>query len=181
MPKTMIAGHLLHPILNKIPATLIPLGLLLDAAHRSTRDPRYADAAFYSLAGGLVGGLAAGAAGARDYQSIADDTPAKSDATVHGILNGTALAFTAANLAKRVSTPHHAPRSMALSVLGAAAVLGSAWLGYRMLGSPGMPVPAIKPPAGALPNEERYDHTVLDVDQYAASGETEQAYRAPAQ
>ena len=178
MSATMIAGHMLHPILNKIPATLIPLGFLLDAAHRATGDARYADAAFYSLAGGLAGGVAAGAAGARDYRSIADDTPAKSDATVHGLMNGTALAFTAANLARRVSTPHHAPRSLALSTLGAVTVLGAAWLGMRMLGSPGMPVPAIKPPADALPNEERYDHTVLDVDQYAGSAGTGQEHPA---
>jgi uncharacterized membrane protein len=169
MPKTMIAGRLLHPMLNKAPATLIPLGLALDLLHRATGDQRYADAAFYSLAGGLAGGIAAGLAGARDYDTIPEDTQAKSDATKHGMLNATALAATAANLAKRRATPHHAPESLALSIVGAVAVLGAVRLGRRMLGDPGMPVDVIKPPAGALPNEERFDHSVLDVDQYVAT------------
>jgi uncharacterized membrane protein len=101
MPKSTLAGHPLHPMLIVAPAALIPFGFILDAMARSTDNDDYANAAYYSLAGGLIGGIAAGVAGAMDYMAIESETDVKRTANVHAMLNGGALALTAANVALR--------------------------------------------------------------------------------
>ena len=65
MPKTTFAGHALHPQLIVLPAGLLPFSAVLDAMSLATGKREYSDAAYYTLAGGFVGGLAAGAAGVR--------------------------------------------------------------------------------------------------------------------
>ena len=70
MPKLTFAGHPLHPMLIVMPAALLPFGFALDVLHHATDDDDYANAAYYSLTGALVGGLAAGVAGAMDYLTI---------------------------------------------------------------------------------------------------------------
>src|SRR4051794_41905893 len=87
MPKSTFAGHPLHPMLIVAPAALLPFGFILDAMHRSTDNPDYANAAYYSLAGGLIGGLAAGVAGALDYMTIDSKTHVKRTANPHPMLN----------------------------------------------------------------------------------------------
>jgi uncharacterized membrane protein len=133
MPAPKLADHPLHPVLVAAPAALLPLGLVLDALYRATDDDRYANAAYYSLAGGLIGGIAAGVAGAIDYLTIEPDTDVKRTANTHALINGGVLAATAANLALRRNGDHHAGGSVALSALAAIGVLASGWFGARMV------------------------------------------------
>ena len=63
MPLTTFAGHPLHPQLITMPAGLLPFSLVLDLLHLKTGRRSYADAAYYTMIGGLAGGVAAGAAG----------------------------------------------------------------------------------------------------------------------
>src|SRR5690349_20366816 len=101
MPISTFAGHPLHPMLIVAPAALIPFGFILDAMHRSTKKDSYANAAYYSLTGGLVGGVAAATAGIMDYLTIEPQTDVKRTANVHAMLNSGALALTTANLLMR--------------------------------------------------------------------------------
>src|SRR5919206_2000479 len=101
MPRTTFAGHPLHPQLITMPAGLLPFSLILDLLYLKTGRHSYAEAAYYTMVGGLVGGLAAGAAGAADYFTIAPEDKAKRTADTHATLNLGLLALTGLNLALR--------------------------------------------------------------------------------
>ena len=174
MPKSTIAGHPLHPMLIVAPAALIPFGFILDAMHRATDNDDYANAAFYSLTGGLIGGLAAGVAGAMDYLEIDNETEVKQTANVHAMLNGGALAVTAANLALRRNGYKHTGGSLALSAIAAIGVVVSGWFGGRMVYEQGMRVKGVSPvehapEAKMLPGDERVENALHDVERYAPS------------
>ena len=77
MPQVTLGGHPLHPQMIVMPAGLLPFSLLLDLLYAVTRRQSFADASYYTMMGGFVGGLAAGAAGAADYGTIPEDHPAK--------------------------------------------------------------------------------------------------------
>jgi uncharacterized membrane protein len=170
MPKLTLAGHPLHPMLIVAPAALIPFGFILDALHRASDDDDYANAAYYSLTGGLIGGVAAGVAGAMDYLTIEPQTDVKRTANVHALLNGGALALTAANVAMRRKGYRHTGGSLALSALAAVGVLVSGWFGGRMVYEQGMRVKGVSPIERAdelsiLPADERVAHALQQVEQ----------------
>ncbi len=60
MPQVTLMGHPLHPQLIVMPAALLPFSLILDVLHAGTRDQSYADAAYYTMMGGFLGGIGAG-------------------------------------------------------------------------------------------------------------------------
>jgi uncharacterized membrane protein len=173
MPKSTFAGHPLHPMLIVAPAALIPFGFVLDAMHRASGKASYADAAYYSLVGGVAGGLAAGAAGAMDYLAIRPDTEVKRTANVHAMLNIGALALTAANVAARRKDRHHRGGSLAMSALAAAGVLVSGWFGGRLVYEQGMRVEGVDPVADAgelkLPGDEALQRAMLKEERLAPS------------
>lgn len=165
MPKATVAGHPLHPMLIVAPAALIPFGFLLDTMYRATGRKSYSSAAYYSLMGGLVGGLAAGAAGAMDYLTIPSETHVKRTANVHAAINGGALVLTAANVLQRRDEPDHENGSLLLSALAAAGVLVSSWFGAELVYRQGVRVEGISPvqhaPDLKLPGDEAI-HDALD-------------------
>jgi uncharacterized membrane protein len=174
MPKSTLAGHPLHPMLIVAPAALIPFGFILDAMHRATGDDDYATASYYSLAGGLIGGLAAGVAGAMDYMTIERETDVKRTANIHALLNTSALALTAANVAMRKDTRSHRGGSLAMSALAAAGVLVSGWFGGRLVYEQGMRVKGVSPvqdaPELKVAGDERMEHAMLAAEKYVPSG-----------
>jgi uncharacterized membrane protein len=101
MPQITLTGHPLHPQLIVMPAGLLPFSLLLDVFHIKTRDQSFADAAYYTMMAGFVGGIAAGAAGAADYGTIPGDSQAKQIGRLHGLMNVGLLALTGLNLLMR--------------------------------------------------------------------------------
>jgi uncharacterized membrane protein len=174
MPKSTVAGHPLHPMLIVAPAALLPFGFILDAMHRATDNDDYANAAYYSLTGGLLGGLAAGVAGAMDYLTIESETEVKRTANVHAMLNGAVLAATAANLAMRREGYKHTGGSLALSALAALGVVVSGWFGGRMVYEQGMRVRGVSPVQDApdmkmLPGDEGVEHAMQRVEEYVPS------------
>lgn len=174
MPKATLAGHPLHPMLIVAPAALIPFGFLLDAMYRATGKESYADAAYYSLMGGMVGGLAAGAAGAMDYLTIKPDTEIKQTANLHAGLNGGALALTAVNLIARRNKPNHCGGSLALSALSTLGVMVSGWFGAHMVYEQGMRVKGVDPvehePEAKLPVDETVHHALEKMEKFMPAG-----------
>lgn len=170
MPKSTVAGHPLHPMLIVAPAALIPFAFILDALHRSTDNDDYANAAYYSLAGGLIGGIAAGVAGAMDYATIEPETEVKRTANVHALLNGGALALTAANVALRRNEYKHTGGSLALSALATLGVVVSGWFGARMVYEQGVRVKGVSPIEGAneakLPGDARVHQALQQVEDF---------------
>lgn len=174
MPKSTLAGHPLHPMLVVAPAALLPFGFILDAMHNATDNDDYAKAAYYSLTGALVGGAAAAVAGAMDYLAIERDTDVKRTANLHAMLNGGAMAVTAANVLIRRNKPSHAGGSLALSALAALGVIVSGWFGGRLVYEQGMRVRGVSPvqydrEAELLPAPEKIEHAMLDVEKHVPS------------
>jgi uncharacterized membrane protein len=176
MPKSTLAGHPLHPMLIVAPAALIPFGFILDAMARSTDNDDYANAAYLSLTGGLIGGIAAGVAGAMDYMAIESETDVKRTANVHAILNSGALALTAANVALRRNEYKHGGTgaTLAMGAIAALGVLVSGWFGGKMVYEQGMRVKGVSPVQDdpdikVLPADERVEQAMHKVEHYVPS------------
>ena len=156
MPYTTFTGHPLHPQMIVAPAGLLPFSLVLDLLYLQSGNRSYADAAYYAMVGGWVGGVAAGAAGAADYSAIPADDPVKSIGRFHGLLNVSLLGLTGLNLLLRRGR-RRSPRGLPLllSLIGNAGLFVSAWHGGHLVYEHGMrvkrvrgprPVPEIKSP-----------------------------------
>jgi uncharacterized membrane protein len=164
MPYTTFTGHPLHPQLITMPAGLLPFSLLLDILYLKTGRHSYAEAAYYTMVGGFVGGLAAGAAGAADYLTIPSDAPAKKTADTHAAMNIGLLALTGLNLCLRSGRRKSGPGPALLSLVGNLGLFVSAWLGGHLVYEHGMRVR----PAGAsehepelkLPGDERIEAAI---------------------
>lgn len=174
MPKSTLAGHPPHPMLIVAPAALIPFGFVLDAMYRSTGRESYSNAAYYSLMGGFVGGLEAGAAGAMDYLTIESGTEVKRTANVHAMSNSGALALTAVNSIGRRNKRDHQGCSLALSAISAISaicalgVMVSGWFGGRLVYEQGMRVGGVSPAEVAselkLPMDDSMQQAMLTTE-----------------
>jgi uncharacterized membrane protein len=140
MPRTTFAGHPLHPQLITMPAGLLPFSLLLDILYLKTGRHSYAEAAYYTMVGGFVGGLAAGAAGAADYLTIPPDAPAKRTADTHAAMNIGLLALTGLNLCLRSGRRKSGTGPALLSLVGNLGLFVSAWYGGHLVYEHGMRV-----------------------------------------
>ena len=170
MNKITIAGQPLHSILGAAPAVLIPFGFILDAMHSATGDEDYAKASYLSMGAGIVGGLAAGAAGVADYVADKPQAESKREGQLHAALTGAALLVGAANLVLRRSGAHARGGSLALSALSAAGVLASEYLGKRMGSEAGASGEHAEAGVHARQDDVRIDHSVTDVEQYVVAG-----------
>ena len=166
MNKITIAGQPLHSILSAAPAVLIPFGFILDAMHSATGDDDYAKASYLSMGAGIVGGLAASAAGVADYVADKPQGEARREGQLHAALTGAALLVGAANLVLRRQGSHARGGSLALTALSAAGVLASEYLSKQMSGS------SEHAEAGVHADQAdvRIDHSAPDVEQYVAAG-----------
>jgi uncharacterized membrane protein len=164
MPYTTFTGHPLHPQLITMPAGLLPFSLLLDILYLKTGRHSYAEAAYYTMVGGFVGGLAAGAAGAADYLTIPPESPAKKTADTHAAMNLGLLALTGLNLCLRSGRRKSGAGPALLSLVGNLGLFVSAWLGGHLVYEHGMRVR----PAGSseheaerkLPGDERIEAAI---------------------
>lgn len=160
MPKATLAGHPLHPQLIVAPAGLLPFSLVMDAMNLATGEKSYADAAYYSMVGGFVGGMAAGAAGAADYFTIPPDSHTKRIANLHAVLNIGLLGLTGVNLLLRRKRKARVGTLPALlSLVGNAGVLVSSWYGGHLVYDHGLRVKGVSEVSDApelkLPGDEK--------------------------
>ena len=146
MPKSTLAGHPLHPQLIGAPTALLPFSLIMDVAHAVTGNETYAEVAYHSMLGGVVGGVAAAAAGAADYFEIPAGSHTKRIANLHASLNLGLLGLYGLNLfMRRTRKPPTGTLPMTLSALGAAGLTASAWYGGHLVYEHGMRVKGVSP------------------------------------
>jgi uncharacterized membrane protein len=159
MPQVTLMGHPLHPQLIVLPAGLLPFSLVLDAMHAATRDQSYADAAYYTMLGGFLGGIAAGAAGAADYGTVPRDSKARQIGRLHGVMNVGLLAMTGLNLLMRRKRRSAGALPMLLSLVTTAGLTVSAWYGGHLVYHHGLRVRGTRlagsPEDARLPGDER--------------------------
>lgn len=162
MPRTTFAGHPLHPQLVEFPLGLLPFSCLMDILHYATGNESYATTAYHTMAGGVVGSLAAGATGAADYFTIPSDSQSKKVANLHGLLNLGLVGLYGLNLfLRRGRRPHTGPAPLLLSLLGTAGLVVSAWYGGELVYKLGMRVePVMEGDQSAewkLPNDRKLE------------------------
>ena len=159
MPQVTLMGHPLHLQLIVMPAGLLPFSLILDAMHAGTRDQSYADAAYYTMMGGFVGGIGAALAGTADYDTIPSNSKAKHIGRLHGVMNVGLLALTGLNLLMRRRRRSAGTLPMMLSLITTAGLTVSAWYGGHLVYHHGMRVRgtdlAGSPEDARLPGDHR--------------------------
>jgi uncharacterized membrane protein len=174
MPLTTFAGHPLHPQLVEFPLGLLPFSFAMDLMHLTTGDQSYADAAYYSMAGGMLGGLAAGATGFADYLTIPDNTHSKKTANVHATLNLGIMGMYGLNLFLRKGRRSPGVVPTLLSALGTLGLVASAWYGGELVYELGMRVKPLmegeeKTPELKLPGDNRLEQAFKSLEKRVTS------------
>ena len=138
MPRLSVLGHPVHPILQAIPAAVLPASTTFDALAYLTAQEGLSKAGHYSLIFGLLGGVGAGATGILDYYEI-ENRPVRRLALYHGLSNTALMASYVASFLHRKD--HKADgRALLLSGLGAVLIGLSGYLGGELVYTHGVRV-----------------------------------------
>ena len=135
--KAAIGSHPNHPALVPIPIGSFFLALVGDVMHAAIpNDPFWYDLSFAAIGVGLISGVVAAAAGAIDYIGVKMSSAAFRLATVHAILNASALALYAISFILRRSraaeTGPSWPPAIGLEVTGFVLLGVSGWIGGKL-------------------------------------------------
>jgi uncharacterized membrane protein len=127
-----IAKHPIHPMLVPIPIGLWLFSLVCDLIYRfGGGGADWQTVAFYTMAGGIIGGLLAALPGLIDMMSL----PArpKRTAIIHMSLNLTIVALYVVNIFVRATNPENLELALILSIVAVALLAVSGWLGGKMV------------------------------------------------
>jgi uncharacterized membrane protein len=133
-----IGGHPIHPMLIPFPFALWTFSLIADLIYYfGTNDYVWETVAFYTLAGGIAGGVLAAVPGIIDYFSIEDKKVSRIGAW-HARLNVLALLLFAGSFYLRTGRGSRIVDGsltipVLLSLLGVALISASGWLGGEMV------------------------------------------------
>jgi uncharacterized membrane protein len=134
--KLKLLGHPVHPMLIVFPLGLLSTAVIFDLLYLATGNGDLAIFAFWAIAAGVVGGLAAAVFGFGDWLAIPGGTRAKRLGLVHGIGNVAVTALFALSWLLRTGDPTYLPDNplpLILGVAGALIALFTAWLGAEMV------------------------------------------------
>jgi uncharacterized membrane protein len=153
--RVRIGGHPIHPMIVPFPIALWIFSLVCDIVFKmGWGGTAWSDAAFYSMAGGIIGALGAAVPGFIDYLGITYP-PTKRIATWHLVLNLGLVALFAFNLWIRTKTTPGAVGPIILSFIGVALLGASGWLGGTLVYVHGVAVSSAPeiPPETTVSNE----------------------------
>ncbi|HVW31432.1 MAG TPA: DUF2231 domain-containing protein [Acidimicrobiia bacterium] len=130
-------GHPFHPILVTIPIGAWVTGFVFDLISRGSDEPYvYTRGAWWLIAIGIIGALAAATVGFLDLLAIPAGTPARRTGLLHMGLNLAVVALEAIALAARSGRLHDpAGTGIGLIILAAVALVllaASGWLGGKL-------------------------------------------------
>jgi uncharacterized membrane protein len=131
-------GHPLHPILVHIPMAMWPGALIFDLLSQwGIGGNAVVRLSFYAIVFGLIASLLAVPTGVVDWSGVKKEKPAWKIGLYHMILNLLVAAIFAINLGLRAQTYREATQvagtPLLLSIGGTALLVGSAYLGGRMV------------------------------------------------
>lgn len=140
--RAKLFGHPIHPMLIVIPLGLFIFSVICDILYFSTGGEAFSRAAFYNIAGGIIGGLLAALFGLIDYVAIPTATRAKRVGTWHLFGNlGVILLFSFSWIIRNSSGAGATP-ILAFGISVVALLLGAitAWLGGELVNRLGVGV-----------------------------------------
>ena len=131
-----VARHPIHPMLVVFPIGLFVAAMVFDIVAATTGNPVWRVVAFWDIAAGIVGGLAAAVPGLVDYVSL--NGRARRIATWHMLLNVVTIALFVVNWLLRTTwgaqwIPPGSNLPMLLSILGVLLLGVSGWLGGHLV------------------------------------------------
>jgi uncharacterized membrane protein len=136
--KAQILGHPIHPMLVVFPLGLFITSLVFDIIGVARNDGFWHKAAYVMIWAGLIGGLAAAIPGFVDYfTAIPGQAEVREDATIHWILNVSAMLIFAVGLVVRRRASSDRTRApgaaLVLSTAAVLVLLTSGWIGGEMV------------------------------------------------
>ena len=133
--RARLLGHAIHPMLIVFPLGLLVMSLIFDIIQMVTGNAELSIAAYWAIAGGIVGGLAAAVFGLIDWLAIPGGTRAKGIGLWHGVGNVVVVAIFAVSWWLRSGSVGYVPDMVAFSLslvaVGIGAVTG--WLGGELV------------------------------------------------
>jgi uncharacterized membrane protein len=132
--RAKLLGHPIHQMLIPFPLGLLTTAIIFDVVRMITGNPLWSTIAFWLIAAGIIGGLAAAIFGLIDWTGIPSGTRAKRIGTVHGLGNVLLVVLFAASWLVRRDDPAQ-PETLAivLSLAGGALSLVTGWLGGELV------------------------------------------------
>jgi uncharacterized membrane protein len=132
--KAKLFGHAVHPILIVFPLGLLATAVVFDLISTLTGAGRWSEIAYWMIAAGIIGGLAAALFGWIDWFAIPAGTRAKSIGLTHGLGNMVVVGLFVVSWLLRRDAPA-APETLAyvLSFVGAGLALLAGWLGGELV------------------------------------------------
>lgn len=132
--RAKLFGHAVHPILIPFPLGLLATSVVFDILHLVRGKGPWSYIAFWNIAAGVIGGLAAAVFGLIDWLAIPSGTRAKVVGLWHGAGNVVVvMLFSLSWLLRRSDPerPHSTP--IILSVAGATLAAVTGWLGGELV------------------------------------------------
>ncbi len=132
--KAKVFGHSVHPMLVVFPLGLFATSFLFDLVRLAGGGEGLSTAAFYMIAAGIIGGLAAAVFGLVDFLAIPAGTRAKTIGAFHGVANVLIVGLFIASWGIRYGD-HTAALGGAILLSGLAVLLAlvSGWLGGELV------------------------------------------------
>jgi uncharacterized membrane protein len=128
-----LLGHPIHPMLIPYPLALLSSAAVFDVIGLLTGEGAFHTVAFWTIAGGILVGLAAALFGLLDYLKIPGGTRAKSVGLTHGLGNLVVVILFAASWWLRLgSLENPGLLPIVLAVVGAGLVAVTGWLGGEL-------------------------------------------------
>jgi uncharacterized membrane protein len=132
--RAKVLGHAVHQMLIPYPLALLTTAIIFDVIHRMTDNPLWATIAFWMIAAGIIGGLAAALFGVIDWTGIPRATRAKRIGVLHGTGNVIMVALFAVSwLLRRADPGDPSTVAIATSLVGGGLSLYTAWLGGELV------------------------------------------------
>ena len=132
--RVKLFGHAIHPMLIPFPLGLLVTSVIFDVIYRLTGNGQWAMVAFWMIAAGVIGGLAAAVFGFIDWLAIPSGTRAKAVGLWHGLGNVVVVILFGLSWLLRREVPTEAgmlPFILALLGAGLGGVTG--WLGGELV------------------------------------------------
>jgi uncharacterized membrane protein len=132
--KAKILGHPIHPMLIVFPLGLLATSFIFDLIGLAGGGEGFSRSAFYMIAAGVIGGLAAAIFGFVDWLAIPKGTRARRIGALHGMGNVIVTGLFVVSWAMRYANPDAIDGSaILLSGIAVALALVTGWLGGELV------------------------------------------------
>ena len=132
--RVKLAGHPVHPMLIVFPLGLLATAVVFDIIYLVSNAPHWTLAAYYMIAAGVIGGLAAAAAGWVDWWAIPGGTRAKRIGLWHGVGNVIVVGLFILSWLLRRADPAVPPTgAIVAGLVGFVLLAFTGWLGGELV------------------------------------------------